>query len=106
NGGYACAAADTLVFTDQGLIPMEEVVAKRADIVSDGSSRRRVYDWNIFRDRATVRVSTRRGLSLCGSTTHRVLLADGVTWKRLDELSLGDRIAVGGGSGIWPAEGV
>ena len=39
---------------------------------------------------------------LCGSTNHRVLLDDGVTWKRLDALSIGDRVKVSGGQGLWP----
>ena len=106
NEGYACVGPETLVFTNQGLMPMEDVVANGADFVSDGSAARRVYDRNIFRDRATVKIRTRRGFTLSGSSTHRVLLADGATWKRLDELSLGDTVAVGGGSGMWPVEPV
>src|SRR5690606_18290676 len=37
---------------------------------------------------------------------HRVLLADGETWRRLDELKPGDRIAVSGGGDMWASEEV
>ncbi len=104
NEGWACLAADSLAFTAAGLIPMSDLVAGASDTVCDGESPRRVYDRNIIRDHETIRLRTRRGLSLCGSTNHRVLLADGETWKRLDELSEGDRVRVSGGQGLWPAE--
>jgi stage V sporulation protein R len=35
---------------------------------------------------------------------HRVLLADGSTWRRLDELRPGDKIAVSGGQRLWARE--
>jgi stage V sporulation protein R len=85
---------------------MAELVAGSAESVSDGRTRQRVYDQHVIRDHETVRVTTRRGLELCGSTNHRVLLADGATWRRLDELQPGDRLAVSGGQGLWPVNEV
>jgi stage V sporulation protein R len=105
NEGWACVAPDTPVFTSAGLLPMGEVVAGGADRVADGGPEpQRIVDHNVIRDQPTVTVRTRRGLALTGSVTHRVLLADGSTWKRLDELSPGDRVAACGGSGLWPRE--
>jgi stage V sporulation protein R len=101
NEGWACVRADTPVFTEQGLISMKELVEGKASVVSDGKSERRVYDRNVIRDHATVTVRTRRGFELCGSNNHRVLAPDGDTWKRLDELTVGDRVAVGGGVGLF-----
>ena len=107
NEGWACLVSDTPVFTERGLLTMEELVAgKEAGAVFDGESVQRVYDRNIIRNHETVRVITRRGLDVCGSNNHRVLLADRTTWKRLDELQPGDKLAVSGGQNLWPAEQV
>ncbi len=106
NEGWACLAGDMLAFTDGGLLPMKEVVAGDTSTVSDGDRRRRVYDRNVVRDHETIRLTTRRGLILCGSTNHRVLLADRKRWKRLDALVPGDRVSVAGGAGLWPRRAV
>jgi stage V sporulation protein R len=106
NEGWACVAADTPIFSSRGLVSMREVVeADRID-VSDGAEQREVYDRNVIADHETVTIRTRRGLGLTGSNNHRVMLADGQTWCRLDELEEGDRIAVSGGAGLWPDEQV
>jgi stage V sporulation protein R len=101
NEGWACVGSATPVFTDQGVVTMAELVARGSGVVSDGRRRRRIYDRHVVRDCATVRLTTRRGLQIVGSANHRLLLADGVTWKRLDELSVGDRVAISGGAGLW-----
>ncbi len=105
NEGWACLRYDSLIFTNAGLVKMGDLVTNEiADIVFDGDSTQRVYDRNIIRDHATVTVKTRRGLELCGSNNHRVLLSDGETWKRLDELATGDHIKVSGGGDTWPEQ--
>lgn len=105
NEGWACAIAGTLVFTDHGVLPIEEIVNRRLPVdVSDGSSKQSTYDWAQFKGRETVTLRTRRGLELGGSTTHRVLLPDG-SWKRLDEVQIGDKVSVGAG-GLWANEKV
>jgi stage V sporulation protein R len=106
NEGWACVRADTPVFTEKGLISMRDLVEGKAGIVSDGDALRRVYDRNIIRDHATVTVRTRRGLELCGSNNHRILAADGATWRRLDELGVGERVKVSGGAGLFPQDEV
>jgi stage V sporulation protein R len=104
NEGWACVTGDTLVFTPQGLLPMADVVTAGLRHVSDGREARAVYDRNVIRNHATATVRTRRGLRLTGSTNHKVLLADGATWRRLDELAPGDELAVGGGNDSWPVD--
>jgi stage V sporulation protein R len=104
NEGWACVVSGTPVFTDQGILPIEEIVEQRLPVrVSDGEAFRPVYDYAAFSKREIVRVRTRRGFELAGSLTHRVLLADG-TWKRLDELRVGDMVRLGAGLGHWPDE--
>lgn len=105
NEGWACVAPDSLVYTERGLLPMERVVAGDAALVFDGGERlQRIYDRNIIENHPTITLRTRRGLELTGSNNHRVLLADGATWKRLDELAPGDRLAIAGGQGLGPQE--
>lgn len=83
---------------------MGDIVEQQLSIeVSDGEARQRVYDWATFEDRAIVKVRTKRGLELEGSTTHRVMLPNG-EWRRLDELQLGDRVRIGGGQNLWAQE--
>lgn len=102
NEGWACAVGDTLVSTNLGLLRLDEIVENRLAVrVSDGATEQQVYDWAKFEDRATIRMTTRRGFVLEGSVTHRVRLADGV-WKRLDELQPGDTVEVACGIGQWP----
>jgi len=102
NEGWACVAPDTRVFTTDGLVPMEELVESQVR-VSDGDTDRVVYDSNVIPDHDRVTVETRRGFELTGSNNHRVRTPDD-DWVRLDELEPGQRIAISGGSGIWPTE--
>ncbi len=106
NEGWACVAPDSLVYTERGLIRMDRLVAGDAAEVCDGERVQRVVDQNIIRKHPTITLRTRRGLTLTGSNNHRVLLDDGVTWKRLDELGLGDHLALSGAHGFGPSEEV
>lgn len=106
NEGWACLTSGSLVFTDQGVRPIERIVEDRLAInVSDGDAKRAVYDWAKFPNRKTVFIRTRRGLEVEGSTTHRLLLSDG-HWKRLDQFSIGHRVVIGGGAGLWARSNV
>lgn len=105
NEGWACVAPDTLVFTDEGLVPMREVVRGGVARVSDGEAPQKVYDSHVIRDHATITVRTRRGLVLTGSDNHRVMRPDG-GWVRLDQLAVGDALRVSGGCDLWPVQEV
>jgi stage V sporulation protein R len=49
NEGWACLAAGSRVFTDRGLLPIDEIVRERLAVdVSDGEHPRPVYDWARF----------------------------------------------------------
>ncbi len=101
NEGWACADRNSLLFTRQGCLRLGQIVEGRLAVdVSDGESLRTVYDWAKFEDRETVSIRTRRGLELEGSVTHRVQLPDG-TWRRLDEIAVGDRVRIGAGPNVW-----
>ncbi len=101
NEGWACLEKCSLVLTDHGVLDVAEVVDRKlAAQVSDGKTTRAVTGWATFPNRETVRIRTRRGLKLAGSTTHRVLVGDGA-WKRLDELRIGDRVPMAKGTNLW-----
>jgi stage V sporulation protein R len=101
NEGWACVAAESLVFTADGIQTMKSIVDNQQAVrISDGEAPQRIYDWARFANYETVRVQTRRGLELEGSFNHRVMLPDG-TWRRLDELKLGDDVRIGGGADLW-----
>ena len=104
NEGWACIKSGSLIYTDQGLMPIEEVVNNRLPLsVSDGETFRPIYDWAKFENRETVWIRTRRGLELEGSVTHRLMLPDG-SWRRLDEIQAGDQILLGAGLNRWPKD--
>ena len=105
NEGWACVAADSLVFTAVGLLPMKSVVEGAAKRVSDGTDDRRVYGQNIIRDHETITLRTRNGFKLTGSNNHRVLKADS-TFARLDELKIKDGVKISGGNELWPVRRV
>lgn len=101
NEGWACLTADALIYTEQGLVPMRDVVEQRRDAtVSDGVARQQIYDWATFENYETVRIRTRRGLEVEGSFNHRLMLPDG-NWRRLDELAIGDTLSIAGGTDLW-----
>ena len=64
NEGWACLSADSLAFTDRGLMTMRGVVEAGGELtIHDGEQPRRVYDRNIIPDHETVTLRTRRGLA-------------------------------------------
>ncbi len=104
NEGWACLRAAALIYTEQGLLRVEDVVNQNLPVrVSDGETFRRVYDWAKFENRETVWVRTRRGLEVEGSVTHRLMLPDG-SWRRLDEIKVGDRVRLGAGQNQWATD--
>lgn len=104
NEGWACIVAGSLLYTDCGLVPVEEVVNDRQAVsVSDGEALRAVYDWAKFENYETVFVRTRRGFELEGSVNHRVMLPDG-QWQQLASLHAGDHVRLGAGTGLWACD--
>jgi stage V sporulation protein R len=106
NEGWACLRGDSFLYSQKGILRIEEIVKNNLSVqVSDGEMPRRVYDWAKFEDYETVRVRTRRGFELEGSFNHRVMLPD-QSWRRLDELHVGDAVLLGAGPDLWASENV
>ncbi|PDW04169.1 SpoVR family protein [Candidatus Viridilinea mediisalina] len=102
NEGWACVKGGSLLYSSQGLVEINSIVAEKATSdVFDGEENQKIYDWAVFPDHPTIAIRTRRGLKLEGSVNHRLLLPDGA-WRRLDELCVGDRVCISGGDHLWP----
>ncbi len=98
-----CLTPDTLVFTGNGLLRLDELVdADRSGwqehslrVPTDEGDRPspRGYNNGV---QPVMTVTTREGLSLTGTFNHKVkiMTSDGPVWRRLDELHAGDAILV------------
>ena len=96
-----CLLPETLVFTDRGLLRLDELVKPdqdgwqehRLQVATDEGIRPspRGYNNGVA---PVLQVSTREGISLTGTYNHKVKVMsdDGPVWRRLDELQPGDSI--------------
>ena len=106
NEGWACATGDSLLITEKGFLRFDELYEKGENISVAGSGFGEIYSITDFHKEErvpTIRIRTRRGLTLEGAHKHRVQLADN-TWAYLRDLKPGDQIAIECGTNIWPKE--
>ena len=104
NEGWACATGDSLLLTEDGFIRFDQLYEARKKVRVAGGGVGQVYgitDFHKEENVPTIRIRTRRGLTIEGSYEHRVLLENG-TWVYLKNIKLGDRIAIESGTNIWP----
>jgi DNA repair protein RadA/Sms len=110
-----CVVGDTLIPTDQGLIPLEQL---KPDTALEGFTPLSVgvqsvdglrqtshfYDSGL---QPTKRIQTRMGYELQGTYTHPVLTLapDGMMcWKNLEDVQPGDRVAIQRHGAVWGNE--
>lgn len=100
-----CVSLDTLVFTNEGILPIGNFVGQTP---IDEAHEIETTIWNKDGERenaeqiynggwhSTVKIKTRFGFSLEGTLNHQIITTDGqyLTWKRLDELLPNDYIAI------------
>lgn len=98
-----CLTPDTLVFTERGLLRLDEIVTHSEvgwrehdlTVATDAGERlsRSTFNNGVA---PVLRVETNEGLSLTGTPNHKVkvMTNDGLVWRRLDELQAGDALAV------------
>ncbi|MBA3766547.1 MAG: SpoVR family protein, partial [Acidobacteria bacterium] len=106
NEGWACATADSLIITERGFLRFDEIYEGSEKILVAGGGfgeLNSITDFHKEGSVPTIRIRTRRGLEIEGALKHRVQLADG-SWSHLQDLKLGDRLAVECGTNIWPTE--
>jgi stage V sporulation protein R len=105
NEGWACATGDSLLLTERGFMRFDQVYAARDNMRVAAGGAGQLYsitDHHCERMVPTIRIRTRRGLSIEGAHQHRLRLADG-SWAPLCDLQIGDRVALDAGADIWPA---
>ena len=104
NEGWACATGDSLLLTEDGFIRFDQLyeAGKKIRVAGDESGKTyRITDFHEEVNVPTIRIRTRRGLTIEGAYQHRVLLADG-RWAHLKDMKCGDKIAIQSGANVWP----
>ncbi len=98
-----CLTPDTLVFTEKGLLRLDEIVTHAEpgwrshdlSVPTDDGIRQstQAYNNGVV---PVLRVITDAGIELTGTPNHKlkVMTADGAVWRRFDELQPGDALMV------------
>ena len=103
NEGWACATAESLLVTENGFIRFDELYEahKQIQVASGGKGElHQITDFHKEVKVPTIRIRTRRGLTIEGALKHKVLMADG-NWAYLRDVKLGERIVMESGTNIW-----
>ncbi|MBD0325207.1 MAG: SpoVR family protein [Pyrinomonadaceae bacterium] len=106
NEGWACATGDSLLITENGFVRFGELYEAQEKIrVASGGVRQsnRIEDFHKEEQVPTIRIHTRRGLTIEGAYNHRLQLADG-SWTCLKDVRSGDKISLACGVNVWPQE--
>lgn len=108
-----CVAGDTLIFTDQGVLPIQElgdpdgpeIQPLNIGVAQEGPGARarssHFYNGGV---RDTFRVVTRCGFKIEGTGNHRVRVmgSEGtIRWAYLDEIGEGDHVCIHRGADLW-----
>ena len=111
-----CVTADTLIFSEHGILPIGQLYSgERPDSFRpcemvlasiDGPQRADLFYFGGVRD--TIRLTLADGRTLEGTPNHQIKVADGAVyrWKRLDEISLDDHVAIRLGAEVWASDEV
>lgn len=112
-----CVEGDTLVYTDKGLFRIEDLgEAPEEDsspldigVVQEAGKRSRSAFFYNGGVKPTFKVITSSGYAITGTGNHRVkvLSASGnVEWRYLDEIRVGDLVALNRGTDLWASDPV
>lgn len=110
-----CVEGGTLILTDKGLFPIEalggapeeEFSELDVGVAQEGTVKARSSHFYNGGVKPTVTARTASGYAITGTGNHRVkvMTSDGVVaWRYLDELQLGDFLAVHRGTDLWASE--
>lgn len=110
-----CVTPDSLLFTSEGLVRLEDVLPENVDPGTTQPLERTVYGLkgpeatsHVYASGhgPTRRLTTRSGFVLEGTPHHPVLVATskGPQWKELDEITPEDHVAIGRGMEMWGSE--
>ncbi|HZO74648.1 MAG TPA: DNA gyrase subunit A [Ktedonobacteraceae bacterium] len=114
-----CVTGDTLVVTDNGLVPISRLSQPGVEDISvrvlskDGQTNTASKWWDCGRFQ-TWSVRTQRGYEVTGTANHPLLVAqprdaDGrvtLAWKTIAQLAVGDYVVLDRSSVMWPEQAV
>jgi ribonucleoside-diphosphate reductase alpha chain len=115
NGAISkCVTGDTLILTHEGIMPIGSFyngetsdTFREEDIVLGSISKPQKADLFYYGgERETLKITLRDGRTIEGTPNHKLKVANskGYTWKRLDEITGDDYVAIKLGSDIWAQE--
>ena len=101
NEGFACLSPGSRLFTNRGVLLVEEVCNRRMEVtVNDGENNRNIVNHFVFEGRNTVTLKTRRGYTLSGSHNHRVW-DENKNWIPLSSIEVGQKLQISRGADLW-----
>ena len=106
NEGWACATKDALLLTEGGFVYFDQLyeAGEKVGVAAGGTGCVcPITDFHKEEGVPTIRIRTRRGLTIEGALKHRLLMADG-RWEYLKNVQLGDRVVVEKGTNVWPKQ--
>jgi ribonucleoside-diphosphate reductase alpha chain len=106
-----CVVGDTVLATENGLVPIQSLYEdERPDsfremtlAVASTDGVRKTDAFYYGGERQVRKITLRSGHHVAGTENHRVLVSDseGLRWKYLAEIEVGDRVAVQYGADMW-----
>jgi hypothetical protein len=87
-----CVTGDTLVLTDSGWLTIQDLCDRVGYVMSHDRQYHKFSECRKTQENVPVfKITTDDGKVVKATANHRFMLADG-TWKRLDELRVGDEL--------------
>jgi intein/homing endonuclease len=90
-GCNPCLTRDTIIFTNEGPKKIEELLDKKIVVIVDGEEFN-ATNFYYTGDREVFELSTIEGFSIKSTFDHKFMTKNG--WKKLSELSIGDKIVI------------
>lgn len=92
DGEDHCLIGKTMVHTDAGKIPIRQLAGTQGRVLSSDGKYHRYTQCRKTQENVDVfTMELEDGSSVTATANHRFMLKDG-TWKRLDELEIGDEL--------------
>lgn len=98
-----CLVGDTLVVTDKGMLPLEQLSREQAAWVATRTGKARIKKWWLSGHKPVATMTTVSGTTLTGTLDHPVLvLTPGLflKWTNLGDLQVGDHVVVRNRGGL------
>src|SRR5699024_4815109 len=94
---HKCVTPDTMVVTNKGIMKIENAIKNNRLTIHNGRDMEKPSNSVIYKNEKTIRVKTKRGFELEGTTDHRINILDergNLVPKTLSEVKQGDIVAI------------